>query len=308
MDGVPRLRVLSRRPLSLHGLAAASPHVRAASGLAWWDGELAIIQDDAADLVIASTDGAAARVVRLLPAHEAATFDERAGTKAYKPDFEALVVVDGALFGLGSGSSGRRRRIAVWSGSEVRLVGADRWYELLAGLPERSAELNLEGAAAVGDALVVALRSNGEAVPGRAKADLLVWFDARALSSWWIGGCVGAPPTPTDVAEVRLGDLDGTRLTITDLTARDGELWFAASAEASPDAIRDGDVAGSAIGRWRPTGAVWARLGAPGGASPDKVEGIVADPTDARRFWLVTDADDPDVPASLLHVEVDLNI
>jgi hypothetical protein len=107
------------------------------------------------------------------------------------------------------------------------------------------------------------------------------------------------------VAQYDLGAIDGVPLTFTDATLwRDG-LLYTAAAEASPDAVRDGVVAGSAIGviddagrtRWTPLRDV---DGGPFGA---KVEGV-APGDDVDALWVVIDVDDPTVPSELCAVRL----
>src|SRR6185503_5992097 len=67
----------------------------------------------------------------------------------------------------------------------------------------------------------------------------------------YLGG--GSPAPLLDAGSViqyRLGELDGVRLTFTDAAwdPTSGRLHYLACAERSPDAVRDGEVVGSAIG------------------------------------------------------------
>jgi hypothetical protein len=83
---------------------------------------------------------------------------------------------------------------------------------------------------------------------------------------------------------------------------------FLAAAEDAPDAIADGPVSGSAVGLLEPSPsgvrARWTRLlGNDGQPSPYKVEGVAID-RDVRGAFLLTDSDDPRVPAMLLRVEL----
>ncbi len=88
-------------------------------------------------------------------------------------------------------------------------------------------------------------------------------------------------------------------LGVTDAAAHpDGGWVFSAAAEDTADAYADGAVAGAVVGRVDPAGAVVAvaRL-----APTAKVEGILARPVPGgTELLMVTDADDPDAPASLL--------
>ncbi|HEY1098109.1 MAG TPA: hypothetical protein VGF99_04245, partial [Myxococcota bacterium] len=105
-----------------------------------------------------------------------------------------------------------------------------------------------------------------------------------------------------DVTGVDLGRIAGTRLTFTDATRHaDGRVFFLAAAEASPNAIDDGVVVGTAVGRIDGAALqVLPLLDERGAPLLDKVEGI-AFAADGRCF-VVVDKDDPDVPADLLIV------
>jgi hypothetical protein len=103
-----------------------------------------------------------------------------------------------------------------------------------------------------------------------------------------------------------LGVVDGVRLTFTDATrARDGRLVVLAAAEASPNAVDDGEVVGTAIGVFGgDTPTMYELLDEHGQPLRDKVEGIALDVQDADVAWVVVDKDDPHAPAELLRVHL----
>ena len=78
------------------------------------------------------------------------------------------------------------------------------------------------------------------------------------------------------------------------------QVLFVAAAEDSPDAVRDGEILGTRIGvidedsirvtDLRDESPALARL---------KAEGVLVDPDDPRKAWIVLDPDDPDRPAEL---------
>jgi hypothetical protein len=110
---------------------------------------------------------------------------------------------------------------------------------------------------------------------------------------------------PRNVIQYDLGMLGEVRLTFTDGAARNGGLFFTATAEASPDAIADGPVAGSVLGRVAGDGAVWAVLENEDGTTfPGKVEGLVLDPSMAERAWVVVDCDNPRIPSELCEIQL----
>lgn len=81
-------------------------------------------------------------------------------------------------------------------------------------------------------------------------------------------------------------------------------LMYAASAENSPDAVRDGVVTGSALGILSgAAGPRWIELRQPDGELfPFKVEGLCA-AAEAGRLYMVVDVDDPERPSELYEVE-----
>ena len=112
-----------------------------------------------------------------------------------------------------------------------------------------------------------------------------------------------------------LGTAGGVALSFTDAAVLPGDadaaagptLLYTAAAEASPDATRDGAVAGSAIGVIAPwpagTTARWAPLrDAAGRSCTAKAEGIVIAPDDPTRLYVVLDRDTHDEPSELCEV------
>ncbi|MCO5165830.1 MAG: hypothetical protein M9894_05620 [Planctomycetes bacterium] len=322
----PRLTARVRARHALRYAAGPAPaldrpaHVRAGSGLAWArtpaGRRLVVVQDDASFLAL--VDPAGPRVTDVpLPAGPggARLFDDARGTKRWKLDLEAcLVLDDGAgevLLALGSGSTDQRERIVVARGlggpaPDVRLVHAPALYaRLRAEAAFSGSELNVEGAALDGDDVLLFQRGNGAPRGGLAPVDATCRLDARALLAH-LGAPAGAPPAPRAVVAWSLGALDGVRLTFTDATAGPGGPWFLAAAEDSPDTYEDGPVTGVVLGVIEGGAGRWAPLLDPGGRPLlDKAEGLALDPADPRRAWVVIDADDPDRPADLCEVALE---
>jgi hypothetical protein len=127
-----------------------------------------------------------------------------------------------------------------------------------------------------------------------------VTLDWRGAVAWFAGQ--GPVPRIEDAVDVALGALDGVPYGFTDGAALDAETFvFAAAAEATDDAVADGENGGSLIGLADARGRVRARVRL---AGRRKVEGLAVrrDPGDrgALVLDLVTDADDPDRPSQLL--------
>ena len=198
-----------------------------------------------------------------------------ADRKAAKPDVEALALdPDGAVLALGSGATPARERAWRWTPGEppepLDLAG------LFAALHARLPDLNLEGAAWLGDALWLAQRGNGAE-----GADALVRVDLEAEGV-------------EEVVPVDIGSVGVVALTLSDLDPLDdGRVAFAASAEDVASTYLDGTVVGAAVGVLdAASGAVEALEHL---AEPLKVEGICGD-------LLVADADDHTRPAPLLRM------
>ncbi|MDP3233891.1 MAG: hypothetical protein Q8S33_28255 [Myxococcales bacterium] len=251
--------------------------VSAASGCVVRDGRVYVIADDDPHLWAFALDGTRLDRHRLLPGVMPLDATER---RAVKPDLEALALLPGGgLLALGSGSSPRRRRGALLRDGKVSVVDCT---ELFTSLEQQFEALNIEAAVVVGDQLVLGQRGNG---PGQQNAlvrltlaDVTRGLERGAIGSWAVEG----------IEALDLGVLDGVPLTLTDLSlSLDGELYFAAAAE-------DTSCVGSIVGVLGPRGVVRRARVAP----LVKIEGLAQ--LDADRWVLVSDADDPAVPAQLL--------
>jgi hypothetical protein len=283
---------------------------RAASAIRRWHGQRVIVQDDVNVLALAS-DGAGPAAEAglepvLLPRGEGGrrSFDDTDATRAnkrFKLDLEAaLVLPDGRLLAFGSGSLPVRERLVLLEpGKPPELREA---HELYAALRRRAdfagSELNLEGAIVRSGAIELFQRGNGRvggelqpvnAVGRLGLAEFLRWLDAAA-----------PPPELEHVLRVELGHQRGVPLGFTDAALRaDGSVAFLACAEASPDAVADGEVVCTRLGLLDPDRA--ARLidihDEHGRPSLLKLEGIDVRPDDPDRFDVVADVDDPSLPA-----------
>lgn len=293
-------------------LASDRPaHVRAASAVRRWQGRLVLVQDDVhvLALVDAATGEAGRAEPRLLPWGEGQrrTFDEGRGNKAAKLDLEAgLVLPDGRFVALGSGSTPRRERVVVaWPDGRVELrEGAELYAALRAEAGFSGAELNLEGAAVVGERLWLFQRGNGAATAAAAPVDATAELELAAWVAWLDGH--GPLPPLSRVTTYDLGTIAGVRLCFTDAaTLPDGRVAFVAAAEASPDSIRDGEVLGCRFGVIAGDEVLTCDVtDASGEPSRLKLEGLepaaIGDAEGAPfRFWVAVDMDRPDHPAML---------
>ena len=295
-------------------------HVRAGSALArLGPSTLAVVQDDASFLAILEGVGGEL-VVRdvALPAHDGVRqFDDGRGNKKSKLDLEACLAWDGVLVAFGSGSSPLRERVVIVQGPtdatpRIAIVEAPALYETMRNTPIFSgSELNIEGAAIAGDDVLFLQRGNGASAGARQPVDASARVDRKALLAYLLGLACGerlACPPLREAVQWDLGAAGGTRLTFTDAVTTAGR-WtaFLACAEASPDATRDGPVAGVSIGRLddrrgeAELGVITDERGDP---LLDKAEGITLDDHDPGRAWLVVDRDDPHAPAELLELRL----
>jgi hypothetical protein len=297
---------------ALHYAQPELGHVRAASGLCWFQEQLAIVQDDALRLALLDPRAATGATAIDLPlrADGARLFDVERGNKADKPDLEACLVVEfaglPALLAFGSGSTPKRECVALVqaaadAGDRSALIDAHALYASLRSLPDfLTSELNLEGAVLIGERLRLFQRSNGRALgagPVLCASCDLPW---PALAAY-LRDPAGAPPAAENVCRYELGALAGTRLTFTDACLlRPGAVLFAASAESSPNAFEDGAVQGSALGKIEADALGLCLLRDERGEPvKDKVEGVALDPRDPTRAYLVFDPDDHRLPATL---------
>lgn len=294
--------------------------VAAASGLVRAGEHLYVIADDRNELAAFPAAGAAAgRLRRMLPGELPADPAER---KLAKPDFEALArlpgeeagagaeargdaeareVRGGALLALGSGSRETRRRGVLWRlGAGGALQGepepvdlAPLYAELARAIPD----LNVEGAVACGERLLLFQRGNGSAA-----VNAVVALDLRKARDDLARGRLG-PDSITAIRRHDLGESNGVRLAFSDAAALpDGRVVYSAVAEAGDDTFHDGHCAGAGIG-------VVERDGTLGRFDPlepaSKVEGVEAHAEGAAiDLLMVADADDPGRPAPLLAARV----
>jgi hypothetical protein len=324
-------KVLSRRALRYDDgeldVKGRPPHVRAGSGCVLIDipqvgRRLAVVQDDAPFIALVDVDRSDGRGVTALAVPMEAppggafvdgVFDPKV-TKRHKLDLESVVsfTLDGRpallAFGSGSGATTRREHVVLCTfdgrgDASVEVFAAGAFYKKLERAEFCGDERNIEGAVVVGDRLRLFQRGNGA---GDAR-DAVGEVSLKALLAHLRDPLVHAAPSLTKVQSLRLGDVDGTRLTITDATLHpDGRTLFLAAAEASPNTWDDGVVKGTALGVLEADGSTRSVpfLDEKGRPLVDKVEGIVVDPRDPRRAFVVVDRDDPTIPAELLVVSV----
>jgi hypothetical protein len=160
------------------------------------------------------------------------------------------------------------------------------------GLRGHFADLNIEGAFVAADGFHLLQRGNrGHAVNACIRYALQ---DTLA----WLAGAAGAPEIE-GITRYDLGEAGSVPYGFTDAAPLAGGGWiFSAVAEDTQDSYADGRCAGSLLG-WVDARGALQELQLLAGAP--KVEGVAC--AGAGRVLLVTDADDPATPSSLLQVD-----
>jgi hypothetical protein len=282
-------------------------------------GRLAIIQDDAHFVALVDVNHRTVEPISLPTGHSGQRqFDDLLGNKHWKLDLEACtrIVESGkeALLIFGSGSSPQREQILIvgWPPStpekNILHFHAPQFYSTLRSESDFSgSELNVEGAILLGDdCLRLFQRGNGAIRHGRPPLDSTCDISWKLLRQHLDDCRATPPPRPQNVVQYELGMVEETRLTFTDGAVRNGEVYFTATAEASPDVTGDGPVAGSALGHIDQDGTVrWALLeNADGTPLRAKVEGLSLEMLDDKRAWILIDQDNPQVASELCEVEL----
>lgn len=309
MSGTPRntdgIRLTKQRELWLSAPShpGGPAFISAASGLVVTRDRLYVVADDELSLGVFSRNrDKRGSLERLLPGE--LPLDPQPRKKA-KPDFETLLRLPafgpyshGALFAIGSGSTPRRCRGALIPFDDTNELTHDvsivELTEFFAALETEVGRVNIEGAALIGDRLLFLQRGNkGDGI------NAIATFSGRDfLASIERSRTVGALE-PLAMQSYDLGSTRGVPFSFTDAAALvDGTIVFSAVAEDTKDAVADGACAGSAIGTIDREGAL-VRLCKVEEAA--KIEGLHAIEHDNEiELLLVTDADDPTTPASLL--------
>jgi hypothetical protein len=288
---------------------------------------VAVIQDDANFIAFVDpATGLAESVALPRGAGGLRLFDDGRGNKAEKLDHEAVAVIatsDGRLLvALGSGSTPRRESIALVSGLDApgavtMTVAVPRFYAgLRASTLFAGSELNVEGAVHLDGSLRLFGRGNGATLGDVRPVNATCEIAWAALRAHIEAPNHVPPPMPFDVVQYELGTIGNSVLSFTDATAGWGSdgvarpVLYSAAAEASPDAVRDGDVVGSAIGVIEEldgdTSARWVELQDRDGARLTlKAEGIALARHAPDRLLVVVDVDAYDQPSELLEVQLE---
>jgi hypothetical protein len=278
-------------------LSAGHAFLSSASGLVCLGRRYYVIADDEHHLAVFEKD--TCLVGDLIPILHGALPQKAAARKKVKPDFEILVHLpaggDGKnerLLALGSGSTDQRMRGAV-----ISVFDADMSVEILdlrplfAAIAPFVAEINLEGAIVHGDRLTLFNRGN---------MTLPITHVFETALSTVIGG---GPVSISDVRQLALPLIDQVPLTVTDACRMDdGTIILSTVAEATADSYADGALTGAAV---IVLDADYSILQVEPLEPAVKIEGIVARRAKtAIEILCVSDADNPDLPASLYRATI----
>ncbi|MGH9508660.1 MAG: DUF6929 family protein [Terriglobales bacterium] len=278
------------------------PHLAAASGLVRVGDWLYVIADDENFLGVFPAEGNAPG--RRLPFDHSVLPQDHGARKAAKPDLEALAHLPrevwppyGALLALASGSTPRRRRGALLAPNSDGTASTQRTLDLTplyTALETEIPELNIEGAAVVGDSLRLLQRGNG-----RDGVNAVVELDLNGVCEHLASSQTLPASLLRGIQRCDLGTHGGMRLTFTDASPLpDGRMVFAAVAEDCPNTYDDGPVVAAAVGVMD----AQARVVSMESLNPVlKIEGVHATlQEDGIALLLVADADDESHPAPLL--------
>jgi hypothetical protein len=304
-EDLPPLELRELRRLDLE--AASGPgrpaHVAAASGVVQRGDFVYVIGDDELFLAVFEiAGGGPGRLERVFHGELPAGGGER---KAAKPDLEALTVLppfeghpQGALLGLGSGSTEARDRGFLWGlgpdGSlrgDPGVIDLTPLYELLRS---ELGELNIEGAAVVGERLWLLQRGNSEL-----GLNVVAELELSEVMESVVRDRAFAASELRRARTYELGELGGAKLTFSDASPLGGDLLvFTASAESSASTYEDGEILGSVVGTIDSGGDV-RRLRTIDRSY--KVEGVHAMlEAGVMSLTFVCDQDDPEVASPLL--------
>ena len=233
------------RDLSVEApLASGHAFLSAASGLVVIDGHHYVVGDDEHHLAMFPKAGAEkGRLMRLFPGELPRDAKQR---KAQKPDLEMLlslpIATDGRrrrLLTLGSGSTEQRRRGVLAEIDDAGLLCDLQLLDLqglYAALEALVPELNLEGAVAQGDALLLFNRGN-------------MANPATHILTTPLSAVIDGTAAEVSIAkELQLPSVKGVPLSVTDACLLDdGAILVSTVAEATDNSYADGALAGSAL-------------------------------------------------------------
>ncbi|HYX36277.1 MAG TPA: hypothetical protein VE954_24500 [Oligoflexus sp.] len=278
------------------------PYLSSASGLVQAHGRLYVVSDDEISLgVFPLTMG---QPGFLLPIWEGRLPEKKDERKKLKPDLESLVLLDtkmwasgGSLLVIPSGSKPNRQEGALLHFSESGLLQGKpqpiHFSPLYQHLQKQFPDLNIEGATVSGSTFKILQRGNGQS-----SRNAVINLDFSSVLQGLGSHQQISPDTIISIKHIDLGTLHGVPLGFTDAASpAPNQTWFLAAAEDSESTYHDGQNMGTAIGCLDPNDQLIFMTELP---TAIKFEGLLIPRTgDARTFYVVSDADDPELPSEL---------
>ena len=279
-------------------------YLSAASGLVCVGSWLYVVADD--ELHLGVFRGDSDQPGELFRLFDGTLPSEPKPRKKRKPDIEAIVYLPdsrlghrGSLLVLGSGSRVSRKQGAILRlDEEGGIDGLPRAIDMsaiYAPLSRRFPALNIEGAIVIGDELWLLQRGNKTS----AHSAVIRYRTSAFLAALGVDA-TEIEPLATNLFD--LGSVERVPLCFTDGAALlDGRMVFSAVAENTDNPYDDGRCVGAALGI-----VAYDRLISVQRLDRAcKVEGVHAVATgNAINLLMVTDADDPEIPAQLLRAKM----
>lgn len=263
--------------------------ISAASGLVLFENRFYVIADD--DLYLGVFSAETGAPGKLYPLLSGTLPREHQARKKMKPDFESLVLLPSAdgspireLLAIPSGSTQNRMtgvRVQMRTGATTKI----NFQPLYDKLSRIFSELNIEGAVACDNKLLLFQRGNGSK---HENAIIHLNFNNGQL----------LPDCIEKIVSYDLGKLNGVPLSFTDAwELEDRSILFAAAAENTNDTYNDGKCEGSVMGKLDRDGKIIFM----DELFPSmKAEGLAARRVGQKlEIFIVTDADNEKLPAGL---------
>lgn len=316
-DDTLKARIIKQTSLEYHDKADVAdrpPHVRAASSLAPFGEELAIIQDDAQFLALVNPKTSQVTSIPL-PASASGyrLFDDKKSKKE-KIDLEACVAVPGTnnrlLVAFGSGSKESREWIMTvdWRNKDdkpkIELHHADSLFNYMREQKEFcGAGLNIEGAIFPDDDTLRLYQR------GNKSKKKLPSVDATADLDWsdvlhYLDHEDEKPPKLSNIVQYDLGMTNGAQLNFSDAEKVGDVVLYSASAESGTSGINEGAAFGVINGET----VRWCELYDKNDELfTGKIEGLYVEPANPNRIWFVIDDDDAEKPSDMFMAELEGN-
>lgn len=294
-------------PLSFHTTEGNQHFFSAASGLVHLGDRYYVIADDDLSIGSLSEEGEDSRLDQIVPG--TLPTDPKARKKK-KPDFESLFWLSDPRLGgeglvaLPSGSKPNRFMavfIPLTKESTLNMDGIIRidMGTFFNAILKQEKELNIEGALVEQEHFVLFHRGNTDNDQNR-------FFEFK--KSELIDLILGENKKPLIPIEksstIDVGEIDGIKLTLTDMALFEGRRYFLAAAENTSNSIDDGEIKGTVLGELTSAGHV--RLITT--FKKQKFEGLSIQRRESKliRFSMVTDNDDANQISNLSIFELEV--